>query len=377
MLGRVSRWSFPFVVGVVGGLALFAALLVPVLLVQYRRFGRLSASRVLAVSAICVYAVGLVAYTFLPLPGSLRNCGPGGAVGPQLVPFRFVRDIARETSGLGWLETLTSPVTLQVVFNVALFVPLGLLVRRFGGRSVPVTTAVGLLVSLAVEVTQGTALWGLYACAYRVADVDDLLANTLGALVGALLARRVLGWVPDAADLERQRLRPTRVRPVQRWVGMVVDLASFTVVTAVVASAGRVARLLGLSVPGPLGTLAPGLPAVLAGAVVFVVPALVGTGASLGQRLVWLRPSWPDPPSLLRRLLGTLVGVTWALSAALAAFGDREGPFQALSLLLTLPGLLSPFVVLVTGSRGISMLLSGARPVDSRAPDPSGHAAVI
>lgn len=195
MLGRVTRWSFPFVVGVVGGLALFAALLVPVLLVQYRRFGRLSVRRVVAVSAVCVYAVGLVAYTFLPLPASTRSCVGGGA-GIQLVPFRFVRDITRETSGLGWLETLTSTVTLQVVLNVALFVPLGLLVRRFGGRSVPVTTLVGLLVSLAIELTQGTALWGLYACAYRVADVDDLLANTLGTLVGALLARRVLGGCP-------------------------------------------------------------------------------------------------------------------------------------------------------------------------------------
>ncbi len=375
MLGRVTRWSFPFVVGVVGGLALFAALLVPVLLVQYRRFGRLSVRRVVAVSAVCVYAVGLVAYTFLPLPASTRSCVGGGA-GIQLVPFRFVRDIARETSGLGWLETLTSTVTLQVVLNVALFVPLGLLVRRFGGRSVPVTTLVGLLVSLAIELTQGTALWGLYACAYRVADVDDLLANTLGTLVGALLARRVLGWVPEATELERRRLRPTRVRPVQRWVGMVVDLAAFTVVTAVVSGAGRVARLLGPAPSGTLADVAPAVPALVAGVVTFVVPALVGTGASIGQRLVWLRPSWPDPPSLVRRLIGTLVGVTWALSAALAAVGDREGPYQAVSLLLTLPGLLSPFVVLGTRSRGISMLLSGARPVDSRAPGPAGHATV-
>ncbi|SEQ47592.1 VanZ family protein [Microlunatus flavus] len=166
----MSQFDLPLRVALVGGLALFAVLLVPVLVVQYRRYGRLSPRRVLAVSAVCVYAVALVAYTFLPLPGGQANCGPSGGARIQLVPFQFLRDIARETAGLGVVGTLTSTVTLQVVFNVALFVPFGLLVRRFGGRSLVMTTALGLLASLAIESTKGTALWGLYDCAYRVAD---------------------------------------------------------------------------------------------------------------------------------------------------------------------------------------------------------------
>ncbi|GAA3559655.1 hypothetical protein GCM10022197_13890 [Microlunatus spumicola] len=366
----MSRWSLPFDVAVLGGLALFAVLLVPVLVVQYRRFGRLSARRVLAVSAVCVYAVALVAYTTLPLPPTTENCGPRGGTRVQLVPFTFVHDIARQTAGLGVVATLTSAVTLQVVFNVALFVPFGLLVRRFAGRRLGTTVLLGLLTSLVVEVSQGTALWGLYACSYRVADVDDLIANTTGALVGALLAPRFLAWLPMPAQLVPRRLEPRRVTVVRRWTGMVVDAAVFAVSSAVVAFVGRVlAELLELPDASLLGGLAPAVPTLLAGVATFVVPVLTRRGASLGQRLVWLRPRWGSPPSLVRRLLLAAVGTGWALSFALGAVVDGESPWQLVALVLSVPAVLAVLSVPFTrGSRGLSLVLARADLVDSRSP---------
>lgn len=339
-------------------------MLVPVLVVQYRLFGRLSPRRVHAVSAVCVYGVALVAYTFLPLPDSTANCTTSGGTRLQLVPFQFVRDIMRETAGLGVVGTLTSGVTLQVVFNVALFVPFGLLVRRFGGRSWVTTTLLGLLASLVIDVTQGTAIWGLFDCAYRVADVDDLLANTLGALVGALLAPRFLAWLPMPDQLASRRLQPTRVTRVRRWTGMVVDLVICAVVSGVVAFGGRVlAQLLDLSREAVLGGLAAAVPALLAGFVTFVLPTLTGSGPSIGQRLVWLRPTWSTSGSFVRRLLLGAAGIAWALSIALGAVIDPEGPVQVVALLLSVPALLSPVSVFCTRrSRG----LSGAELVDAR-----------
>lgn len=358
----------PFGFSVVGGIALFVVLLVPVLVAQYRRYGRLSPRRILAVSAVCVYAVAVVAYTFLPLPGSTADCGPRGGARLQLVPFQFLRDIARETRGLGVVGTLTSGVTLQVVFNVALFVPFGLLVRRFGGRSLAVTTGLGLLLTLAIETTQGTALWGVYDCAWRVGDVDDVLANTLGALVGALLAPRFLSWLPRPEQLAPRRLEPRRVTPVRRWLGMVVDLTIYTVGAAVLAFAVRAGvQLAGLPAADARDGWAAALPPLLAGVATFLVPALTGTGASYGQRLVWLRPSWPAPPTLVRRLLAAAVGLAWTVSFVLGVLVDPEGPGQAVALVLSLPGLASPFAVLVTRrSRGLSLLLAGAEMTDSR-----------
>ncbi|CAM3663990.1 VanZ family protein [Nocardioides zeicaulis] len=66
------------------------------------------------------------------------------------------------------------------VLNVVLFVPLGAVLVVLTRRPWWVATLLALLGSTAVEVAQG--LW-----LDRVGSVADVVANTLGALVGALL----------------------------------------------------------------------------------------------------------------------------------------------------------------------------------------------
>lgn len=113
--------------------------------------------------------------------------------GPQLRLFAFVGDIAKEGGIDGPRALLTNPASAQVLLNVVFFVPLGMLVRHLALRGRLVAgliggTVVGFAVSLLIEVTQLTGDWFLYPCAYRLFDVDDLLANTVGALLGALLS---------------------------------------------------------------------------------------------------------------------------------------------------------------------------------------------
>ncbi len=55
--------------------------------------------------------------------------------------------------------------------------------------------------------------WGIYECAYRLADVDDLITNTLGALIGALIAPLVLWFMPQRRELRAAR---DQSRPVLR-----------------------------------------------------------------------------------------------------------------------------------------------------------------
>ncbi|WP_404908945.1 VanZ family protein, partial [Propionibacterium freudenreichii] len=75
---------------------------------------------------------------------------------------------------MGLRSALTSAVVLQVVFNVVLFVPLGVLLHRYFRRGVITSTLIGLIVSVCIETTQYTGFFGLLPCAYRVADVDDV-----------------------------------------------------------------------------------------------------------------------------------------------------------------------------------------------------------
>lgn len=131
-------------------------LVVPLLVWQYRRFGRLSPRRIALVCAISVYAVALVAYTLLPLPVSTTRCASPGAASLQFVPFRFVTDMFAGHRGRDLTAALTSRPALQVLANVALFVPFGLLMRRYWRRGLLVTTLAGLGASLLIEVTRGT-----------------------------------------------------------------------------------------------------------------------------------------------------------------------------------------------------------------------------
>ncbi|PTU55729.1 VanZ family protein [Sphaerisporangium cinnabarinum] len=372
-----DRWTWPAYVGLLGGALLFAAFLVPALAWQYRRYGRLSGRRLVGAAAVAVYGVALVAYTLLPLPsGDLaRWCAQYGVAGAELVPFHSLADVRRDTAGLGLGATLRSTAVLQVVFNVVLFVPWGVLVRRYLGRGVLVTTLSGLLVSLLVETTQYTGIFGIIPCSYRVADVDDVLTNTLGALLGALAAPLLLRWMPRAGELEARREEARPVTVWRRWLGMLLDALLVTALGVVLQVAYRtVLYALGRPLPDGadwaqwlLGTLVPF-------AVVFVVPTFLGSGASWGQRTVWLAPRWAGRRGTMAQrvaraaaggalwgALGLLSDLPAGVPAAVGVAASVAAPLAALFAVVSVVAV--PFT---RGRRGLSGAVSGAELVDAR-----------
>lgn len=87
----------------------------------------------------------------------------------------------------GILEPLTW-VRLEVLANVAMLVPVGLaLVLAIGGRRWLLAVAACAGLSLAVELAQ-------HAMPGRIASPLDVVANTAGALLGALLALALERW---------------------------------------------------------------------------------------------------------------------------------------------------------------------------------------
>ena len=207
---------------IIGAVA-FAALFLPGLVWQYRRFGRLSFARLLGLAAVCLYATALLTYTLLPLPERSVEWCRLHAQGMNLQPFAFIDDIRKAAPGRSLRGLLTSFTVLQVAFNVVLFVPFGVILRRYFNRSVLVTTLLGAGTSLLIELTQLTGLWFIYPCAFRTADVDDLMTNTLGTILGAVLAPVLLWWMPRAHQLAQDRLTPRPVTMWRRWMGMLID----------------------------------------------------------------------------------------------------------------------------------------------------------
>lgn len=192
------------VVGAAGGLVLFALVLLPACLHQRRRFGRVRPWRLLAWAAVSVYTMCLVVLTILPAYDVAVTCRHriGGKV--QLDPFRTAEQLwGLWRSGESLLAIAVSFPSLQMAANVVLFVPLGLILSGLLRWDALSSLVAGMFLSVLIEVTQFTGAWGVYPCGVRIADVEDVVANMLGAGLGAVLAAAVLSW-PWARGIVRR-----------------------------------------------------------------------------------------------------------------------------------------------------------------------------
>lgn len=135
----------------------------------------LTAGRAATVLVTCLYGTGVLVVTAFP---------PLLALQPGL-----------HVAALRGLVNVVPLVTIDprtFVLNVVMTVPLGLLVPLLlRVRSVPAVALVGLLVSAAIESAQGVG--DLLLDLGRTVDVNDLVANVAGTVVGLLVLRAVAG----------------------------------------------------------------------------------------------------------------------------------------------------------------------------------------
>lgn len=207
-------------------------LTLPILAYLYRRDGRIRAASFVSVYLTVLYAIGLGCFTLYPLPQGTEGLGITYGIAPQLNPLGFVGDLQKD--GLSAVP--------QILANVVFFVPLGFISSRLLRLNLPRSVVVGLAVSLVIELTQLTGFWGVYPYAYRTFDVDDLLWNTSGAVIGWLVAfavARVLppGSLAEDGDVERA---PGLIR---RGVALWLDMLLMGIVASVLGVAVRLCAL--------------------------------------------------------------------------------------------------------------------------------------
>ena len=168
----------------------FAVLVAGVVWWRGARHGR--APLACSAHALLVAYLGwLVGETFFPLPvtrralAAGRAAAPGGGLHADLVPFHSIAHLL--SLGPSW------PAERLLVGNVVVFVPLGLLAPAVWPRlgSWPSALVGGLLVSAGVEVGQ-LAVSVALGFSYRVTEVDDVLLNVSGVLLGYALWRALV-----------------------------------------------------------------------------------------------------------------------------------------------------------------------------------------
>lgn len=287
-LPAVSTWLLEGGLSVLLFVGLLPLLIAPFLAWVYRRYRYPALGPTVLAVTSGLYASALVSFTTFPLPQVPDDfCTERELVDYwQLRPGASLGDVADKAADVGIGQTLGSGVFLQVVMNVVFFVPLGFLLAYWARRSLSRTLLVGAVVSLLVETSQGTGLWGIYPCPYRLADVDDLITNTLGAGIGWGLGRVMTRVLPFRDPAPRTDLADPTVRRRFLAAGLdllTVGLVSFTV--DVVVEFAIAARGSTLEAESPVWTLIQ----VLVGALLLLgVPLIRKDRATPGQLTVLL-----------------------------------------------------------------------------------------
>ncbi|SDK99789.1 VanZ family protein [Paenibacillus marchantiae] len=210
-------------------------LLVPWLIYGYRKDGFFSWSRFGVSFSFIFYLLAAYCLVILPFPTTRNTCAQQAAdtVYYNLVPFTFVKDIMKETpivwsQPASYMGMIQGRAFLQVLFNVMLLMPLGVYIRYFWQKRSYWKQALlsGFGLSLFFEITQITGFYSFYDCPYRLFDVDDLLLNTSGTILGFFAAPILLALFPSRASIQaksEQILEQNKVYPVPQLLALIID----------------------------------------------------------------------------------------------------------------------------------------------------------
>lgn len=289
-------------------------LAVPYALYQYRRFGAISIWKTFVVFTFILYCLCAVSLIVFPLPAD-HSAVVESARTPQLHPFHVIDQIRETTDfSLGdrstWGPALRSPVVYEAIFNVMLTVPLGAYLCYLFRCRWWMALLIGMATTLLFETSQLTGLFGLYAHPYRLFDVDDLILNTAGTMLGFWLMIP-LAWALPSMDEVNEQARErgsSRVSLTRRALAAVVDLTVLAVLFVLAwivlsptdaqiakalavdpsrAGAKTLAfRFIGGLFADPMSAL---LLALGIGAVLFAVIPMASKGRTIGKALVGIR----------------------------------------------------------------------------------------
>ncbi len=324
-------------------------LAVPYALYQYRRFGAISIWKTFVVFTFILYCLCAVSLIVFPLPAD-HSAVVESARTPQLHPFHVIEQI-RETTDFSlsdrstWGPALRSPVVYEAIFNVMLTVPLGAYLCYLFRCRWWMALLIGMATTLLFETSQLTGLFGLYAHPYRLFDVDDLILNTTGTMLGFWLMIPLAWALPsmDEVNAQARERGSSRVSLTRRALAAVLDLTVLAVLFVLAwivlsptdaqiakalavdpsrAGAKTLAfRFIGGLFADPMSAL---LLALGIGAVLFAVIPMASKGRTIGKALVGIRivkadggdaPAWGYWVRYLASALFLLIPVALVLLA--------------------------------------------------------------
>ncbi|MDD3335541.1 MAG: VanZ family protein [Eubacteriales bacterium] len=210
----------------------------PYMFQQYNCHGSILVLRTLIVYSFILYLICAYFLTILPLP-EIEKVRTLTSPTIQLVPFREAVELFHKYS-IVW-NSLSSVKAFilnrdffQIAANIGMTIPFGIYLGYYFGASLKKTILLSFCLSLLFEVTQYTGLFFIYPRPYRLADVDDLITNTLGGYIGYLISPLFRKILPSKERMDQIAFkRSHRVSVLRRLFAAGVDCMLLLVVATI------------------------------------------------------------------------------------------------------------------------------------------------
>lgn len=217
---------------------------IPYLIYNYKKYGSIMSLRLWIIYSFILYMLITYCLIILPLPSAEKAQVLRGHH-MQLNPLNFIFDIIKNTKidlnhPKSFLTIFNNWGFLTTIFNIFMTLPFGFYLRYYFQNNLKQVLIKSFLLSLFFELTQLSGLYFIYQGNYRLFDVDDLITNTLGGLLGFLLAGALVKFLPTRAEIDQKSYdRSQKISLLRRFIAMFFDIVasaifSFTIGTILI-----------------------------------------------------------------------------------------------------------------------------------------------
>ncbi|EOH81702.1 MULTISPECIES: VanZ family protein [Enterococcus] len=216
---KAAVLTFPFLAMVIAA---------PFLIYYYRKYGQLGKLRSVILYSFVFYLLCAYYLVILPLP-SISSVAQMTGPRYELHLFQSWHNFMNQTvlqlnNPSTYLAAMKQSVFLEPVFNIFLLFPFGVYCRYYFKFSLGKTILASFCLSLFFELTQLSGLYFIYPRPYRLFDVNDLLHNTIGGLLGFACAPLFTFFLPTRSELDSESLvKGQTVSLLRRFLAMMID----------------------------------------------------------------------------------------------------------------------------------------------------------
>ncbi len=325
-------------------------------------------SKTIIMFSFIFYFLSALCLVLLPFPSTRDTCSlqSPDTVHTNLRLFQFVEDILKDSGVVlsnpsTWLAITKQQAFYQAFFNFLLLIPFGVYLRYFlqERRYWKRAFIISFLLTLFYEITQRTGIYGIFNCAYRIFDVDDLLLNSVGALLGFFLAPIVWALFPSHEEVEAKAAEMEKkdiVKPISILLALVIDLFIVQVILFIIGA-----------LTGYSGTFEFLVVIALYMTIFGFIPSIMN-GATVGMKIMRFTMVNKEGKSIVRQSWRRCVAIvaTVCLLEAISTVGDiqldMDSPFYVLQIVISLLASLGGFALtMIIAIHVIRVIVSGGK----------------